>query len=538
MELRDYLAVVARRKTTILATAFLAVGTALALSFLQTPVYKATSRVLLRGTASVLDSPGSRQLQDPVLVQTEIQVFRSEQVRAFVGERLGRTAPKVSVSAVSGTAVVEVSAESTDPRQAAAISNAYVNAYIDFRRDEAAKASAAASEDIQRRIDQLRKEIEAFDGQLAALPSCGGSNPPRECESRERLTQDRDSLVSQVAPLRQRLNELQLGATSSSGPQVIASAAIPSEPVRPQPVRNGLMGLGVGLTFGIALALLFEHLDDSIKSKEDLERLGPDLPVLGLIPTVPTWKNRTETRMVSQSDPTSSVAEAYRSLRTSIRFIGLDRAMRTIQITSPNASEGKTTTVANLAVALARAGERVVIVSCDLRRPRIHEFFDLPNDVGFMSVVLGELPLSAALQAVPDEPRLQLLATGPIPANPSELLSSNRSAQVLAALRKEFSVVLIDCPPVLPVTDAAVLSARVDGSLLVVTVGTTTGKQVTRSLELLRQVGAPLVGTVLNGVGVQGSYGYHAYYGQTTGGPPAPARRGRPSPENGFAREA
>ncbi|MDQ4088940.1 MAG: CpsD/CapB family tyrosine-protein kinase [Actinomycetota bacterium] len=212
--------------------------------------------------------------------------------------------------------------------------------------------------------------------------------------------------------------------------------------------------------------------------------------------------------------------------------------MRTIQITSPNAAEGKTTTVANLAVALARAGERVVIVSCDLRRPRIHEFFGLPNDVGFMSVVLGEMPLSAALQSVPGEARLQLLATGPIPANPSELLSSNRSGQVLDALRKEFSVVLIDCPPVLPVTDAAVLSSKVDGTLLVVTVGTTTGKQVTRSLELLRQVGAPIIGTVLNGVGSQGGYGYYAYYGQSAADVEPVARRRKPAAGNGFAQEA
>jgi capsular exopolysaccharide synthesis family protein len=457
-------------------------------------------------------------------------------VRDLVRARLGGTAPKVSVNAVSDTAVVEVTAESTDPARAAAISNAYASAFVDFRRDETNRAAVAASKDIQAQIDGIEKEIRALDDRLAALPACTGANPPRECEQRDRLIQDRDSLLSQAVPLRQRLNQLQLG--SSGGPQIIAAAAPPTEPVRPRPVRNGLVGLGVGLTLGIALAFAFEQLDDSIKSKEDLERLARDLPVLGLIPTVAAWKNRAQVRVVSQTDPTSSAAEAYRSLRTSIRFIGLDRAMRTIQITSPNAAEGKTTTVANLAVALARAGERVVIVSCDLRRPRIHEFFELSNDVGFMSVVLGEMPLSAALQAVPNEPRLQLLATGPIPANPSELLSSNRSAQVLAALRKEFSVVLIDCPPVLPVTDAAVLSARVDGTLLVITVGTTTGKQVTRSLELLRQVGAPLIGTVLNGVGAQGSYGYVGYYGQPTGGPPAPPRRRKAGPENGFAQEA
>lgn len=525
MELRDYLAVAARRKVVILAVAAVVVGTALTLSFLQTPVYQASSRVLLRPTISVYDARLGQQAQSPVLVETEIQVYGSEQVGSLVRERLNGEAPAVAVTSIAGTAVVEITARSTDPNKAVQVSNAYVDAHIEFRRNEAAAASEAAAKDVKVRVDGLQRQKDELDSQLAALPSCTVPIPPRECDARPRLNQERDSLVTQLAPLEQRLTELQLGTSVASGPQVIAPAAASPEPVSPRPVRNGLLGLGVGLTFGIALAFALEHVDDSIKSKEDLERIARELPVLGMIPTVTIWKNRAQTRVLSQSDPTSSVAEAYRSLRTSIRFTGLDRSMRTIQITSPNAAEGKTTTVANLAIALARAGERVVIVGCDLRRPRIHEFFDLPNDVGFMSVILGEMPLSSALQIVPNESRFKLLATGPIPANPSEVLSSNRAGQVLAALRKEFSIVLIDSPPVLPVTDAAVLSAHVDGTVLVAAVGTTTGKQVSRSLELLRQVGAPLVGMVLNGVGAQGAYGYTGYYGPLTAGGSAKPRK-------------
>ena len=534
MALRDYLAVIGRRRWTILLATLLVLGAALLASVLQTRVYQSTARVLLRPSLSV----GSAQQQEPILVQTEIEVFRSEAVVNLVRERLEGAAPPVAVSAVNQTAVVQVKAESTQPRLAADTANAYVAAYTEYKRKQTTEAVVDASAEIQAQIDRIQAEVAKNDAALAALPSCAGANPPRECDRRGSLVQDRDSLVSQLSPLKVRLNDLQVRSSSTTnGPQVISTAAVGRDPIRPQPVRNGVLGVFLGLAFGVALAFALEHFDDSIKSKEDLERLARDLPVLGLIPTVAVWKNRTQTRIVSQSDPTSSAAEAYRSLRTSIRFIGLDRAMRTIQVTSPNASEGKTTTVANLAVALARAGERVVIVSCDLRRPRIHEFFELPNDIGFMSVVLGEMPLSAALQEVPGEARLQLLATGPIPANPSELLSSSRAGQVLSALRKEFSIVLIDCPPVLPVTDASVLSARVDGTLMVATVGTTTGKQVSRSLELLRQVGAPLIGMVLNGVGAQGNYGYHTYYGQATGGA-SPAGRRRPGSDQGFAKEA
>src|SRR3954451_13891935 len=186
--------------------------------------------------------------------------------------------------------------------------------------------------------------------------------------------------------------------------------------------------------------------------------------------------------------------------------------MHTVQVTSPRAAEGKTTTLANLAVALARAGQRVVMVDCDLRRPRIHDFFGVTNEVGFTSVLLGELPLSEAVQEVPGERLLMLLASGMLPPNPSELLASQRTVQILAALQSESDVVLIDSPPMLPVTDAAVLCARVDATLLVTRAGTTGRRELARAIELLHQVDAPLVGTVFNGVSDESAYGYTYSY--------------------------
>jgi non-specific protein-tyrosine kinase len=196
-----------------------------------------------------------------------------------------------------------------------------------------------------------------------------------------------------------------------------------------------------------------------------------------------------------------------------------------VLVTSPSAAEGKTTTLANLSVALAQAGQRVVVSCCDLRRPRIHDFFGLDNAVGLTSVLLGELPISAALQPVPGVKNLWVLASGPLPPNPSELLSSSRTAEVMATLHGHADVVLVDSPPVLPVTDAVVLSSRVDAVLLIATVGVTTGKALRRALEMLNQVDAPVIGTVLNGTTGDGSYGYgyqYYRYDQTS-----PRRRGR-----------
>jgi polysaccharide biosynthesis transport protein len=529
LEPRDYLRVLRRRRWTIVAGVLGVVCASLVFSFLQTPVYSASTRVLLRPSVSVFDASAQRAVS-PVLVQTEMQLIESQQVRALVGERLGREAPKISASAIGDTSIVEVTAESTDAKEAPRIADAYVDAYIQFNQTQTTDAIVESSKEIQGRLDALQREIADLDGKLAAIPGCTAPNPPRECDQRQRLTQDRDALLGQVVPLRTRLNELQVGASRNSGPQVIARATVPTEPTRPKPIRNAVLGLGVGLLFGVGLAFATEHFDDSIRSKEDLERAASDLPVLGTIPAVPAWKDRSETVVMSQAEPNSAVAEAYRSLRTAVRFTTLDRSVGVIQVTSPNVSEGKSTTVANLAVALARAGERVVVVCCDLRRPRIHEFFGLPNKVGFTSVMLGTCSLGAALQAVPGQERLLLLASGELPPNPSELLSSNRASQVFATLQKEASVVLVDCPPVLPVTDAAALSSRMDATLLVATVGTTAKHDVERSLELLRQVNAPLLGMVLNGTTAESGYGY-VYAGYTL-----PAPNGNGAKSNGSTR--
>ena len=522
MALRDYLAVLQRRKWPIIGVTAVVIGAAVILSLLQTPVYQGATRLLLRPSASIFDTPSPQRSSDPVLVETEIQRIRSEEVRSMVGDRLGRPAPQVTVKKVGLTAVVDVKAEHTDPREAARISDAYVAAYIEFSRSEANEALAEAAKEVQSRITVLQEEVRLLDGQLAALPSCSGPNPPRECDQRQRLNQDRDAVVSQIVPLKQRLNEVQVGISPTSGPQVLSPAAIPTSPVRPTPARNGLLGLVVGMVFGVSLAFAREHFDDSVRSKEDLERAAGNLPVVGVIPAVGLWKKRSDAYMVSRVEPMSAAAEAYRSLRTAVKFLTLDRSLQTLLVTSPNVSEGKSTTVANLAVALARAGERVVVVCCDLRRPRIHEFFGLKNEVGFTSVMMGTAKLGDALQPVPGEARLLLLASGELPPNPSELLSSSRAEQVLAALRREASVVLVDCPPVLPVTDAAVLSSRVDGTLLVATVSKTTRSEVARSLELLRQVGAPLLGIVLNGTDAEGTYGYREYTSENGNGATTP----------------
>ncbi|MGI9080609.1 MAG: polysaccharide biosynthesis tyrosine autokinase, partial [Acidimicrobiales bacterium] len=290
--------------------------------------------------------------------------------------------------------------------------------------------------------------------------------------------------------------------------QVMTHATVPTSPASPRPLRAGLWALAVGLVVGTGLAVAQELLDDSVKTRSELGRLTGGRPVLGVIPVADARHDAAGRSVVSLTEPHSPAAESYRSLRTSIQFLALDTPVVTIEVTSPSPREGKTTTVANLGVAIARAGQRVVIVGCDLRCPSVHEFFGLDGSLGLTSVILGKVPLSAVLQPVAGQNRLSVLPSGPLPPNPAEILSSWRFAEVLTSLHQNADVVLIDAPPVLPVTDALVLSGRVDATLLVTLAGVTARQEVSHAMELLTQVGAPVVGTVLNGVAEPGEHGY------------------------------
>lgn len=538
-ELRDYLQVLRRRKALIALSVAVVVGIALAVSYLQTPRYAATAKLLLKPrSAGTVFTPGAAQpnVNTDRSVQTEIEVIGAEPVRNLVRERIG-DAPSVSVRPVGQTDVVTIRAESTNPGRAALVANTYANAYIDFRRKQAIDEFGAAGQEVQGKIAELQAQLDNLAGQIAAAPACADTRATTDaCAQRANVEQTvaarRTALNSQLGLFQQRLDQLQVdSALASGGAQLVTPASTPAEPFEPTPVRNAVLAVVLGLLFGVGLAFLREHLDDSIRGKDDFERAVPGLAVLGLIPLVADWKDKDRGRLVSVSDPTSSAAEAYRILRTSIQFMGLDRAVKVIQVTSPNAREGKTTTVTNLAVAFAASGLRTVAVDCDLRRPRLHEFFGLDNATGFTSVLLGQVAISKALQPVAGQDRLLVLPSGPLPPNPSELLSSGRTAGLLQSIADQADIVLVDTPPALPVTDALVLSQRVDATVIVATAGTTTQKAAARAVEMLRQVNAPVVGAVLNGVseeGRYGSYSYRYYYSaDAASGEGAPVGNGR-----------
>lgn len=212
--------------------------------------------------------------------------------------------------------------------------------------------------------------------------------------------------------------------------------------------------------------------------------------------------------LIALRDPRAPAAEAYRTLRTNIQFSSLDKPLRTLLATSTAPDEGKSTTIANLAVTIAQAEQRVILVDCDLRRPTLHTLFGLPNDSGLTSAILAQEDAELPFQDV-GVPGLRLLTSGPLPPRPADILGSRRMEAVIARLRADADIVLFDTPPVVAVTDAAVLATRVDGVLLVFQAGRTSRERGRQARQILEKVKANIVGVVLNNAAVEQGYGYY-----------------------------
>ena len=490
--LRSYIGIVRRRKWWIAAAALLGLAASLALSLTQARQYSATAQLLVQpaGSTALGVAPAA---VTPTDVQTDLQLVTSAPVQRKVSAILGGT-PSISATEVAQTNVIAITAISSSPPRAALIANTYAQAFVKDQQGAAITSSAAAE-------IALKAQIKGLGTQIKSL-------------SRNGSTAEQTALQNQQAVLREQLAQMQVSgaAGNTGGVEFVTPAQAPTSPSSPKPVQDGLLGLAAGLILGLGFAFLRDSLDDALSSKEAAEQLS-GAPVLAMVPMVAAWKKRDQPLVVSLSHPLSPAAESYRSLRTSLQFVRQERPLRTLVVTSPAAAEGKTSTVANLGAVFAQAGERVVLVSCDLRRPRLAEFFGLDEQIGLTTVLLGEQSLAEVVQPVSGHETLWLLGAGRVPANPAELLNGPAARELFAALRAEFDLVLIDSPPVLPVTDAAVLSKDADGTLMVVAAGQTKRVDLRRAAEKLAQVNAPMVGTVLNEVTRQTGYGYGSGYG-------------------------
>lgn len=519
-DLRKHVAVVRRHGVLIGVTMLVALVAAMALSFTRERIYRADTEVLLQARPSE-DVLNGTQQQNPQylqqLVQTEIEVMRSRSVEDAVAKALGR-APHVSIAAKGQTQVVIISAEDTDKARAVTEADTYARVYVDTRRKaiigDLDDASAKLTDELtalQARVAAAQAALDTAEAKLAAATDADRSvlTTARD-QARVALDQETAAVAGRRAALSDQIDQLQTTATltRSRGAQVVSAARTPTQPVSPNPKRDAALALFLGLLVGLGLAFLREYLDDSIRTKDGLDLATGGLPTLALVPGVENWRDEDEARLELITHPNSPAAEAYRGLRTSLHFIGVERELKLIQVTSSQASEGKSTTSANLAVALARAGKRVVLVDCDLRRPRVHRFFGLSNAVGFTSWLLRSVPPAEALIPIEAVPGLSVMPSGPPPPNPSELLGTRTARDAFRALAELVDYVVIDSTPVLPVADSVVLAGYVDAVVVVAKAGSTTRRSLGRCLEMLRLADAPIAGVVLNRVRGENAYGY------------------------------
>jgi tyrosine-protein kinase len=529
--LHDYVAVLWRRRWIVVAALLVAVAAAVVALLVQTPRYRAEAELLRRRTYSqtlLVDEGGQvasatdaeRQLSN------EVTLIESQAVRDVVADRYDGPLDVDDVAAEAPSSAandsIVLTATSTDAAEATRLVNLYAETYVAERRDRQLRDLEVTSEQIQGRLDDLRAQIDEVGAPLDDLSAQVDASPQDSAErtrAEERLLAAQRQVLPQLGPLlsrestlRGQLTQLEVNQdlASTGGVEILAAAETPDDPVSPSPVRYLVVAIVAGLAGGAALAWVRDRLDDSVRTKEDGEALT-GLPTLGIVPRVTDRQHQAD-EVLALRQPTSPAAEAYRSLRTSVRFLGVERQTTTILVTSAMASEGKTVTAANLAVVLAQSGEQVLLVDGDLRRPRVHDLFDVPARPGLTEVLVGDADITNAVVADDGLASLHLLPAGSLPPNPAEILDGRRARDVLESLAATYDAVVVDSSPVLPVTDARVLATQADAVLVVVSYQETSKRGLGRALELLRQIDAPIVGTVLNQVPVDQDYGSEAYY--------------------------
>ncbi len=516
MELKRYFAVIWKWLWLIVLSTLVAAGASYYATSQQPKLYQATATLLVgQSLMSINPNPGDLGTSS-LLAQTYVQIARTSAVIEGVIEATGvRMSPealrdRISANSVPGTQLLEVRVTDSDPERAAVIANE-VAAQMALQGPAAeARAVQQQREFAQQQVEDLRRKIEDAYTQLETLQKeLESATGAREIADKNQQIAD---LQKQVDTWRKSYSDL-LTILSPRSPNyltVLDPAKPPQAPFSPNLMLNVGLAALVGLILSTAAAFLFEYLDDTLKTGDDVERTLGVLPV-GAIAQIPGSKS---SRLISFTEPRSLIAEAYRVLRTNIQFSGVDKPIRRILVTSASPMEGKSVTTANLAIVMAQAGFKTLLMDCDLRKPSQHKIFDVQNNFGLTNSLLVQGSPDGFILPTKIE-NLRLMTTGAIPPNPSEILGSERMGALLDRLQSEYDLLIIDSPPLLPVADASILTRLTDGVLMVVDSSKTRAELAKRAKMMIDKAGGRLLGVVMNRVDARSGayyYYYRSYY--------------------------
>jgi polysaccharide biosynthesis transport protein len=484
LDLRDYLSILWARKWIVLAIVATTTTVALLYSYHQTPVYTSAAEVVVLPARFDPNQPSAAF--SFININTEQQVANSVPVAQAAARHLtalGLHPGSMSVTSILNTEALVFTASSSDPASAQATADAYASAYLELRRDTVLSELEDVRRPLETRIAAIDQEARDIAQTIPTIQDEG---------QREVLTTRYQVLLTERATLVQKLGSFVSPDNVRVG-NVVKSAPFPSSPANTSHIKDGVLGLLVGLALGVGAAFFRDRLDERVRGRQELE-LHSGAPVLALIPHVP----RMDGSLIMARHPASEAAEAYRALRVRLMQAAARHRFKTVLVTSSLPSEGKTSTVANLGVALAQEDRRVVLLSADLRRPRLQMYFPA-GKTGVADVLSGKRTAVEALSSTETKHLWVLHAGDDLAAvSPLQLLDSAAMKQLLVTLRDFADIVLIDTPPLLTSPDVAALVPLTDGVLFVADPRRVERSMVEAARHEFEVLGAPIIGIVVN----------------------------------------
>jgi non-specific protein-tyrosine kinase len=516
VELRQYLILFRKWAWLIVLTVTIAAGSSYFYSTLQKPVYRAETTVLVGRIVESTDpssrdvQAGSNLAQAYALLATQPPILQATADAVQWPDSWQTLYFKVSATS-TGNQLLRISVTDNDPRMTKLVADEVAQQLI--LQGPISSRQAQAEEErvfIATQLREIKRQIETAQKTLTNLTSQAAleGDPVKLNDLNTRIS----GLQTKITDWQK--NYASLSALQNSGSNlfltILAPAKVPDTPISPNIPQNVLFAALAGLVLAGGAILLLEYLDDTIKDTDDVQRvLG--ISTLGAITRITNIRQPSD-HLITSKHPRSPISEAYRVLRTNLRFSGIENPTGALMVTSAGPGEGKTTTAANLAVAMAQSGRRVVLIDTDLRRPTIHKVFGLTNDTGLSSLFLGDAPTVASVLQPTAIESLQVITSGPLPPNPAEVLDSHLMQQTLQELRAQSDMVILDSPPVLAVADASILGSHCSGAILVIDTGHARSDASRRALQTLKQTNTKVLGAVLNKLSTRRASGYYSYY--------------------------